>query len=85
MALPQRAWLYRLYALHWRWVYELRNDFITLIDGARCIEFVLRWWLWLRDYMLRAPLPAACQPSPGQPVQCTRRAFDYLALASGLR
>jgi len=80
VALPQRAWLYTL----WRWVYELRNDFITLFDGARCIEFVLRWWVWLRDYMFRAPLPAACQPSPGQPVQCTRRAFDYLGFRSAV-
>lgn len=71
------------WTLH-RWQYELRNDIITSFDWARHAEWLLRNWVWFKQYRLpvwtgsSAPLPKDAYPHPEQPVQCTRRAFDYL-------
>lgn len=72
---PKNRWVYKLY----RYLFELRNDFYTLFDGIRELEFLLRWPLWFKEYVLRGKgLPPAAIPSISQPVHCTRRAFDYL-------
>lgn len=72
---PKSRLAYKLY----RYFFELRNDFYTLFDGIRELEFLLRWPLWFKEYVLRGKgLPPAAIPSSSQPVHCTRRAFDYL-------
>eukprot|EP00931_Biecheleriopsis_adriatica_P012047 TRINITY_DN11314_c0_g1_i1.p1 TRINITY_DN11314_c0_g1~~TRINITY_DN11314_c0_g1_i1.p1 ORF type:complete len:515 (-),score=44.72 TRINITY_DN11314_c0_g1_i1:220-1764(-) len=71
------------WTLH-RWQYEIRNDVISMFDRARSVEWILRGWVWISQYWLPSlmnsspPLPAAALPQNGQPLQCTRRAFDYL-------
>jgi len=68
----------------YRWACELRNDAITSFDWRRDAEWLLRRWVWFTQYHLPifigacAPLPNTAHPLPEQPVQCTRRAFDYL-------
>lgn len=58
---------------------RLKNEFISAFDGLPKLEFLYRWQYRLVEYGIRGrSLPDAAIPPFRQPVQCTRRAFDYL-------
>lgn len=68
----------------WRKLYEIRNDFITLMDGWRRVEILLRAWCWFRNYLFSG-IPAEARPPFEQPVQCTRRCYDYCGFMDAVR
>ncbi|EOD29146.1 hypothetical protein EMIHUDRAFT_113833 [Emiliania huxleyi CCMP1516] len=85
----------RLAWAFWRLAYELRNDLYTMFDGARAssgrlaggrgsrrLEWLLRQWVRLCFFRKRE---AHTLPPASQPVQCTRRCYDYCGFIEGIR
>lgn len=64
---------------------RLRNEMISFFDQHPHLEALYRWPYRLHEYWLkRDGLPAAAIPPSRQPVQCTRRGFDYLGFRATL-
>lgn len=62
-----------------------RNEMISFFDSYAKLEFLYRWPYRFHEYTIkRGNLPAAAIPPLSQPVQCTRRAFDYLGFRDAL-
>ncbi|AKJ29038.1 flavin-containing monooxygenase [Caldimonas brevitalea] len=62
-----------------------RNEMISFFDNHAKLEFLYRWPYRFHEYTLkRGKLPAAAIPPFAQPVQCTRRGFDYLGFRDTL-
>jgi cation diffusion facilitator CzcD-associated flavoprotein CzcO len=68
----------------WRTLYEIRNDCITFFDGWRRVEILLRAWFLFFNYPFRGS-PAEARPPFEQPVQCTRRCYDYCGFMDSVR
>jgi len=77
-----RTWLgYKLQGLRVR----LKNELISCLDGLPWLEFLYRWpYRWVEYGLRRGKLPREAIPPVRQPVQCTRRGFDYLGFRAAL-
>ena len=76
----------------WRTLWEVRNDVVTFFDGWVQLEPLVRTWYWLTNYVSLLPaclggkrVPPEAVPRADQPVQCTRRCYDYCGFIEGIR
>ena len=67
----------------WRWIFEARNDWITFFDSWVRLEVLLRVWFWMTNRIFLRPSEA--RPPFAQPVQCTRRCYDYCGFTERVR
>ena len=73
-----------IYTAH-RVLMEARNDLVTFFDIHPKLEFLYRWPYRFDQFVLKGrTLPRAAKPPFQQPVQCTRRGFDYLGFRETL-
>jgi cation diffusion facilitator CzcD-associated flavoprotein CzcO len=79
---PRSLWGYRWQGARLR----VKNEIISFFDSHPRLEGLYRWPYRFREYFLkRDGMPAAAIPPAKQPVQCTRRAFDYLGFRDVLK
>ncbi len=76
----------------WRTLWEARNDVVTFFDGWVQLEPLVRTWYWLTNYVSLLPaclggkrVPPEAMPRADQPVQCTRRCYDYCGFMDRVR
>lgn len=67
-------------------VLRCKNEIISIFDSHPHLEALYRWPYRFREYVLkRDGMPAAAIPPLTQPVQCTRRGYDYLGFRNSLK